>query len=121
MVHPINEIVERILQKGKWFQKSHHNNVYSMTRIGKFAMYMSRAILVVGLAALASCVPGFGVFVSLVGSTICALISFVLPVTYHLVLFGSSLSFWQRALDICILSCGLLFAAYGTYNSVVGI
>lgn len=121
MVHPINEIVERNLGKGKWFRKLHHNSEYSTTRIGKYAMYMTRAILVVVLAVLASYVPGFGVFVSLVGSTVCALISFVLPATFHLVLFGSSLHFWQRALDICILSCGLLFAAYGTYNSVVGV
>ena len=121
MVHPINEIVERNLGKGKWFRKLHQNSEYSTTRIGKYAMYLTRAILVVVLAVLASYVPGFGVFVSLVGSTVCALISFVLPATFHLVLFGSSLHFWQRALDICILSCGLLFAAYGTYNSVVGV
>lgn len=84
-------------------------------------MYMSRAILVISLALLASYVPGFGIFASLVGSTLCALISFVLPTTFHLILFGGSLHFWQRALDFCILSCGLLFAAYGTYNTLVGI
>ena len=121
MVHPINEILEANLEKGKWIQKLLHRSDYSTTRIGKFAMYMSRAILVVSLAVLASCVPGFGIFASLVGSTVCALISYVLPASFHLILFGSSLHFWQKALDFCILSCGLLFAVYGTYNSIVGI
>jgi proton-coupled amino acid transporter len=121
MVHPINEIVEANLEKGKWIQKLHHRSDYSTRRIEKFAIYLSRALLVVSLAILASCVPGFGMFASLVGSTVCALISYVLPASFHLILFGSSLHFWQRALDFCILSCGLLFAAYGTYNSIVGI
>jgi len=111
MVHPINEIVEANLEKGKWIQKLHHRSDYSTRRIEKFAIYLSRALLVVSLAILAS----------LVGSTVCALISYVLPASFHLILFGSSLHFWQRALDFCILSCGLLFAAYGTYNSIVGI
>ncbi|KAG2686807.1 hypothetical protein I3760_09G024600 [Carya illinoinensis] len=120
MIHPIKEIVEGNLDKSKWFQNLLCNSDYS-TRIRKFAMYMSRAILVISLALLASYVPGFGIFASLVGSTLCALISFVLPTTFHLILFGGSLHFWQRALDFCILSCGLLFAAYGTYNTLVGI
>ncbi|KAL5739811.1 hypothetical protein ACOSQ2_028991 [Xanthoceras sorbifolium] len=123
MVHPIHEIVEGKLKKTPWFQKL-PSNAYdhsSATRLGMIVIYISRAVLLVVLAILASCVPGFGVFASLVGSTVCALISFVLPASFHLKLLGSSLNFWQKALDFCILFCGLMFAAYGTYNSIVGV
>ncbi|KAJ6756200.1 AMINO ACID TRANSPORTER [Salix purpurea] len=40
--------------------------------------------------------------------------------TFHLKLFGSSLRFWQKALDYVFLIGGLLLAAHGTYNSIVG-
>lgn len=109
MLHPIHEIIEGNLTKD------------STTRMGKLGVYMSRAIVVMVLAVLASYVPGFAVFASLVGSTVCALISFVLPATFHLTLFGSSLQFWQKTLDFFILLCGLLFAVYGTYNAIVGL
>lgn len=121
MLHPINEIVEGKLKQSNWFEKIEDNdNIFSGKRV-KVATYISRAIIVLGLAILASFVPGFGVFASLVGSTICALISFVLPAIFHLMLMGSSLSLSQKVLDSFILICGLLFAAYGTYNSLVGI
>lgn len=122
MVHPVHEIVEGKL-KSSWFQKLPciSNDSNSTTRLGNLAIYISRAILVVTLAILASFVPGFAVFASLVGSTVCALISFVLPASFHLILLGSSLNLWNRALDFFILSCGLIFAVYGTYNAVVGV
>ncbi|XP_050382559.1 amino acid transporter ANT1 [Argentina anserina] len=109
MLHPINEIIEGNITKD------------SSTRMGKFGVFMSRAIVVMVLAIAASCVPGFAVFASLVGSTVCALISFVLPAIFHLQLFGSSLQFWQKTLDFFILLCGVLFAVYGAYNAIVGI
>ncbi|XP_022978183.1 amino acid transporter ANT1 isoform X1 [Cucurbita maxima] len=121
MLHPINEIVEDKLKQSSWFEKiQDSNNVFSGKQL-KVATYISRAIIVLGLAMLASFVPGFGLFASLVGSTVCALISFVLPAIFHLRLMGSSLSFGQKVLDSFILISGLLFAVYGTYNSLVGI
>ncbi|KAK8554098.1 hypothetical protein V6N13_073014 [Hibiscus sabdariffa] len=122
MVHPICEIMEGKLEKTISFQNFRNNDDESlMTRIGKFGIYIGRAVLVIGLAMLASFVPSFGVLVSLVGSTVCALISFVLPASFHLTLLGSSLSFWQKGLDVFILLCGLLFAVYGTYTTIVGV
>ncbi|OIV92262.1 hypothetical protein TanjilG_00280 [Lupinus angustifolius] len=113
MIHPINEIVE-----GKLKIVDKDNN--EPTGLRKIWTYISRAIVVVVLAILASFVPEFGDFASFVGSTICAVISFVLPATFHLKLFGSSLSIWQKALDSFVVFCGLFFAVYGTYNTVVG-
>ncbi|GMI71130.1 aromatic and neutral transporter 1 [Hibiscus trionum] len=122
MVHPVCEIMEGKLKKKFWFQNFLNNDAESLiTRLGNFGMYIGRAVLVIGLAVLASFVPSFGVLVSLVGSTVCALISFVLPASFHLTLLGSSLSFWQKGLDVLILLCGLLFAVYGTYTTIVGV
>lgn len=121
MMHPINEIVEGKLKKVDWFQRLPRNACEdnSKRNLEKCAIYASRAVIIVGLALLASCVPGFGVFVSLVGGTVCALISFVLPASFHLKLLGSSLNLWQKGLDFCILFCGLVFAVYVTYNTIV--
>ncbi|RDX85124.1 Amino acid transporter ANT1, partial [Mucuna pruriens] len=113
MLRPINEIVE-----GK-LNIVHRNNNDSRG-LGNI-IYISRAIVVVGLAVLASFVPEFSVFASFVGSTLCAMISFVLPATFHLRLFGSSLPTWQKVLDSIVLLSGLFFAVYGTYNTIVGI
>lgn len=121
MVHPINEIIEGRFKKSNWFQNAELDGSNRPTRMGQFGIYLSRSILVIGLAILASCMPAFGVFASLVGSTVCALISFVLPAIFHLKILGSSLNIWQRSLDFVILSCGVLFAIYGTYNTIVGV
>ncbi|XP_054803913.1 amino acid transporter ANT1-like [Prosopis cineraria] len=121
MVHPVNEIVEGKLESFKWFRKYLHADDNDSTGLGKFGTYTSRAILVAGLAVMALCVPAFGVFASLVGSTVSALISFVLPATFHLKLFGSSLHVWQKALDFILVFVGSVFAVYGTYSTIVGI
>lgn len=114
MLHPINEIVE-----GKLKIILRNNN--DSTGPGKICICISRAIVVVGLAVIASFVPEFGVFASFVGSTLCAMLSFVLPATFHLKLLGSSLPFWRKALDFIVLFSGLFFAIYGTYNTIVGV
>ncbi|RZC75163.1 hypothetical protein C5167_050653 [Papaver somniferum] len=121
MVHPIHEIVEGKLKESMWFQKlcySDKEEVFEKRE--RYGLYLCRASQVIGQALIALCVPGFGVFVSLVGSTVCALLAFVLPSAFHLIFVGSSLALWQRALDIIILFCGFCFAVYGTYNAIVG-
>ncbi|KAK8708539.1 hypothetical protein V6N13_059577 [Hibiscus sabdariffa] len=68
MVHPVCEIMEGKLKRNYWFQKLHNNDAESsITRLGKLGIYISRAVLVISLAVLASFIPGFGVLVSLVG------------------------------------------------------
>ncbi|KAJ8754537.1 hypothetical protein K2173_005698 [Erythroxylum novogranatense] len=121
MLHPIHEIAEGKLRSREWFKKHFSSGGGNLTPMGKCGIYACRSILIVALAVLASFIPGFAMFASLVGSTVCALISFVLPAVFHLRLLGSSLHRWQRALDYFILICGLLFAAYGSYTSTVGI
>ncbi|XP_058738930.1 amino acid transporter ANT1 isoform X2 [Vicia villosa] len=115
MLHPINEIME-----GK-LRIIHRNNNNDSTEPGKTTIYTSRAIVVVVLAVIASFVPEFGVFASFTGSTLCASLSFILPATFHLKLFGSSLRIWQIVLDFIVLISGIFFAVYGTYNTIVGV
>ncbi|PKI42944.1 amino acid transporter ANT1-like [Punica granatum] len=123
MIHPVNEIVEDNLKRLGWFQKllrSDNDIDSSKTKIWKLIVFTTRSIVVIVLGVVALCVPGFGVFVSLVGSTVCALLSFVLPASFHLQLLGPSMRLWQKVLDSLILLGGLLFAAYGTYNTAIG-
>lgn len=122
MICPINEIIEGKLRRSTWFEKLHfNNNESSVSILGKLGIYISRAFVISVLAILASFVPGFTAFASLVGSTFCALISFVLPATFHLILLGPSLHLWRKSLDILLVLTGLLFGAYGTYNTIVGV
>lgn len=122
MMHPIHEIVEGKLWGSSLglLQQFHDDNGGSQ-KLRVLGTYIGRAALVVGLAVVAACVPGFGVFVSFVGSSMCGLISFVLPAYFHLRLLGSSLSLRQRASDYLFLLSGVLFAFYGTCDVIVGI
>ncbi|KAM7265899.1 hypothetical protein ACFE04_003582 [Oxalis oulophora] len=74
MVHPVHEIVEDKIKSSSWFTKLYDHGCGNLRRnMGKALIYLSRAIIVTTLAVVASFVPGFGSFVSLVGSTPMAL------------------------------------------------
>ncbi|KAK8490969.1 hypothetical protein V6N11_041878 [Hibiscus sabdariffa] len=78
MFHPVNEILEEKLKKNLWFQKLNNNDAESsITGLGKLGICISRVALIISLVALALYVPIFDVFALLVGSTVCALISFL--------------------------------------------
>lgn len=113
MMHPIYEIVEMKLTSIGWFQKLRCNN-----RGERFVVQGARMLVLLIVSIIASSIPGFGTFISLVGSTLCALLSFVLPATFHLFLMGSNLKIWQRVVDYIILLIGLAFACYGTYDAL---
>ncbi|KAJ0987152.1 hypothetical protein J5N97_005508 [Dioscorea zingiberensis] len=116
MMHPIHDILESRLKSSGWFQKLSYN-----VRGAEWAgLHGARMFMVVLLATVASFIPGFGSFISFIGSTVCALLSFVLPATFHLIFMGSSLSTWRRALDYFILLVGLVFAGHGTYAAISG-
>ncbi|KAJ0987153.1 hypothetical protein J5N97_005509 [Dioscorea zingiberensis] len=101
-MHPINEIIECKLKSCKWI-----------------SLRAVRVLMVVAVTALATVAPGFSVLVSLIGSTLCAMLSFVLPATYHLKLI-TSLSVWERVLDCIILVMGAVFAVYGLCSAIAG-
>lgn len=114
MMHPIHEIIEDRLRERLWFHKLCCSSpVKEIT-----SLYFVRSVAVVILSIVASFVPAFGAFISLVGSTVCALLSFVLPATFHFIFVSSSSKPWQRVLDIVIVALGMAFACYGTYDAI---
>ena len=113
MMHPIHEIVEaRLLAPGGWLRKRCHVG----GAMGRAALHASRVAVLVALSAIACFVPAFGSFASFVGSTVCALLSFVLPALFHLRVVGHAA---QRVVDWAILLFGLAFAAHGLYDAVL--
>lgn len=113
MMHPIHEIIETRFRSSGWFQKLSHN-VHGAEWLG---LHSSRIVMVAILAVVASFIPAFGSYVSFVGSTVCALLSFVLPTIFHLIIVGSSMSLCRRVLDYGFLIFGLVFAGYGLFNT----
>lgn len=114
MMHPIHEIVDARLRSSGCFQKLSHG-VPGAEWLG---LHSSRIIMVTILTVMASFIPAFGSFVSFVGCTVCALLSFVLPTFFHLNIVGSSMSIWRRVLDYGFLLFGLGFAGYGIFTAV---
>ncbi|KQJ89699.1 amino acid transporter ANT1 isoform X2 [Brachypodium distachyon] len=114
MMHPIHEIVEMRIRSIGCFHKLSHN-VHGAEWLG---LHSSRIAVVIILAVVASFVPAFGSFISFVGSTVSALLAFVLPTAFHLRIVGSSMSLWQRLLDYGFLLFGLVFAGYGMFTAL---
>ncbi|XP_015690543.2 amino acid transporter ANT1-like [Oryza brachyantha] len=114
MMHPIHEIAEaRLFPPGGWARKRGGG-------VERAAVRSSRVAVVAALSAVACFVPAFGEFASFVGSTVCAMLSFVLPALFHLRLVGAAASPWRRAVDGGFLLLGLGFAAHGLYTVVSG-
>ncbi|KAF0910992.1 hypothetical protein E2562_005381 [Oryza meyeriana var. granulata] len=112
MMHPIHEIVEaRLFPPGRWARRCRGG-------VERAAVQASRVAVVAAVAAVACFVPAFGEFASFVGSTVCALLSFVLPALFHIRVVGAAASAWRRAVDGCFLLLGLAFAGHGLYTVV---
>lgn len=99
MMHPVYEVAERWL-----FNKS-------------YCCWM-RWVLVLAVSLVAMFVPNFADFLSLVGSSVCCLLGFVLPALFHLKVFGSEMSWGTAAADVAILVVGVVFAVSGTWSSL---
>lgn len=59
----------------------------------------TRTAIVLVAALMAMFVPGFGAFISLIGSLACALLAFVIPAFCHLRIFGKDL---PRCADVAV-------------------
>ena len=77
-----------------------------------------RCGLVVCTAMVAYSVPDFGKFLSLVGSSICTILGFILPTYFHVATMKSELAFWQICLDAILLVGGVSFGILGTIQSI---
>lgn len=100
MMNPVYEVVERRLCDAR----------YSLwVRWGM--------VLIVTLVALL--VPNFADFLSLVGSSVCIILGFVLPALFHLMVYKDELRWHGLALDGIIIVFGVAFAASGTLSSLM--
>jgi proton-coupled amino acid transporter len=114
MMHPIHELIDERFQSSGCVQKLSHK-VRGAEWVG---LHSSRIVMVTILSVVASFIPAFGSFISFVGSTVCALLSFVLPTIFHLSIVGSSMSPWRHWVDYGFLLFGLGFAGYGLITAL---
>lgn len=102
MMHPVYEIVERRFSSGRY-------------------CLCLRWLLVLLVSLVALLVPNFADFLSLVGSSVCCSLGFVLPTLFHLMVFKDELEWHWCAMDILIGIMGVIFAVTGTFYSLVEI
>lgn len=99
MMHPVYEVAERRTREGR-------------------PTLTGRACIVLMTVWLAVSVPRFGVFLSLVGSSVCCVLSFVLPGVFHLRVFGKELSWVETFIDYVYIAFGIGFSLFGTLSSL---
>ena len=80
-----------------------------------------RFLIVLGTAGVAYAIPNFRKFLSLVGSSICTILGFILPCIFHLRVFGEDVKWWQWFLDYLLIIGGIMFGAIGTYTSFLAL
>eukprot|EP00249_Psilotum_nudum_P010497 c22575_g1_i1 orf=364-1605(+) len=113
MMYPVHEMIERSVVISRCYQ---HNAIH-YPRACKLVVNTFRGGTVVIIALVAVYVPGFGFFISLVGSTVCVVLAFVFPALFHLRAFSDSLCFTQKVIDLFLVVAGISFAIYGTYTT----
>lgn len=99
MMNPVFEIVERRFSGG----------MYSACL---------RWLLVLAVTLVALFVPNFTDFLSLVGSSTCCILGFVLPALFHLLVFKEEMGWKQWSLDMAIVGLGVVLAVSGTWSSL---
>ena len=102
MMNPVYEVAERLFH-------------------GKRYCWWMRWVLVVTVGLAAMLVPNFTDFLSLVGSSVCVLLGFVLPATFHIKVFGAEMGWVGVLSDVLLVVLGLVLAVFGTYSSLVQI
>jgi solute carrier family 36 (proton-coupled amino acid transporter) len=102
MMNPVYEVAERLL-------------------CGKRYAWWLRWILVVLVGLLAMLVPNFADFLSLVGSSVCVVLGFVLPAVFHLKVFGTEIGWAGLVADVAVIVIGIALAVSGTWTSLVQI
>ncbi|XWS63195.1 hypothetical protein CRYUN_Cryun06bG0075000 [Craigia yunnanensis] len=102
MMNPVYEIVERRF----WG--------------GNYCLWL-RWLLVFIVSSVALFVPNFADFLSLVGSSVCCGLGFVLPALFHLLVFKEDLGWKGWTLDVGIVVLGLVLGVSGTWYALVEI
>ncbi|KAK3259329.1 hypothetical protein CYMTET_31666, partial [Cymbomonas tetramitiformis] len=112
MMVPVYEIVEENLMGVPWIQgqlsPAGRRNIFNIVR----------AFLVLFAAFCAASVPGFGIFISLVGSLCCALLAFVFPALFHMRVFKEEMPAWEWYTDLGFIVFGVLGAIIGVSDAI---
>ncbi|PIA56876.1 hypothetical protein AQUCO_00700912v1 [Aquilegia coerulea] len=87
---------------------------------GRYCIWL-RWLVVLAVSLVALMVPNFADFLSLVGSSVCCILGFVLPALFHLLVFKDEVKWTGRILDVSIVVLGLVFAVSGTWSSLMEI
>lgn len=102
MMNPVYETVERRLRNGNY-------------------CIWSRWLLVLVVSLVALLVPNFADFLSLVGSSVCCGLGFVLPALFHLMVFKEELGWKGWTADVGIVVLGLTLGVSGTWSALAEI
>ncbi|KAK8363967.1 hypothetical protein V6Z11_A03G200100 [Gossypium hirsutum] len=100
MMNPVYEIVERRFGGGR------------------YCLWL-RWLLVLIISLVALFVPNFADFLSLIGSSVCCGLGFVLPALFHLLVFKEELGWKGWTVDVGIVTLGLVLGVSGTWSALV--
>ena len=114
MMVPVYDILERTFTARKWFDN------YARSETTKYYLFnVLRAVLVTITVVAAVTVPGFGLFISLIGSGCCSVLAFVLPTLFHIKTCKPS--GLTLVTDLIVLGFGLVGGVLGTIDSLYSI
>lgn len=102
MMNPVYEIVERRFWRGR------------------YCLWL-RWLLVLVVSLVALLVPNFADFMSLVGSSVCCGLGFVLPALFHLLVFKEDMDWKGWSIDVAIVTGGVVLAVSGTWYALMEI
>ncbi|KAB5556710.1 hypothetical protein DKX38_007619 [Salix brachista] len=102
MMNPVYEVVERRFCESR------------------YCVWL-RWVVVLGVSLVALLVPNFADFLSLVGSSVCCILGFVLPALFHLLVFKEELGWNGLLLDGAFVVFGVIIAVTGTWSSLMEI
>ena len=102
MMNPVYELVERRFCEAR------------------YCLWL-RWVVVLMVSLVALLVPNFADFLSLVGSSVCIVLGFVLPALFHLIVHKQGLSLGGMAMDGALVVLGLVLAVCGTWSSLLEI
>lgn len=102
MMNPVYEVVERRLCDSR------------------YCLWL-RWVVVLLVSVVALTVPNFADFLSLVGSSVCVILSFVFPSIFHYIVFKDELKWKGLLVDWVIAFLGIVIAVSGTWSSLLEI
>lgn len=87
--------------------------------VQKLSKALIRILVVVSIVIMAVLFPSFDRIMALMGSALCFTICIILPVAFHLKIFGNEISPRERVLDWCLLITSSILALIGTAWSIL--